>query len=366
MAWEQEIKTAEEVLSGALPIRPVDKGWILRVQRAWDALAKPLDGFGRLEQETARIGGIQKTFPPDLSHAEVLVLASDNGIVAEGVSQSGQEVTALCAGRIAAGCSTLGPLAARTGARILVYDLGICGPTPAGVIPHKIASGTRDFLKAPAMTRKETLAAIGTGICLVRERKQAGATLLGTGEMGIGNTTTSAAILSALLHLSPEETCGRGAGLSDAGLAKKREVVRQGLQRYQSDCSDPLAVLSDLGGFDLAGLAGVCLGGALYHVPILLDGIISQAAALAAWKLNQAALPFWIPSHRSGEPAGKAVLSALSLAPVLDADLRVGEGTGALLVLDLLQSACSVLTSSQDFSDYGLTPYRRPEDAAHA
>lgn len=364
MDKREDIQLAEAVLSGALPVTPPDPAACRRVKASWDALAKPLDGFGRLEEETSRIGGIQERALPDLTHAAVLVLASDNGIVQEGVSQSGQEITALCAGAIAGGRSTLGPLAARTGAKILVYDLGILCDTPEGVIGEKIRPGTRDFLLEPAMTQEETLAAIGTGIRLVGEQKAQGITLVAAGEMGIGNTTTSAALLAALLSLPAETTAGRGAGLSDEGLLRKQEVIRLALAAYHNDLSDPLRMLSDVGGFDIAGLCGVCLGGALYHVPVLLDGIISQTAALTAMRLRKEAQPFWIPSHRSREPAGDELLKALALSPVLDAGLSVGEGTGALLVLEVLQAAVSVLKQSSDFSEYGMTPYRRQDHGA--
>ncbi len=178
MIRTEDIQLAETVLSGASPITPPDAEEYHKVKASWDALAKPLDGFGRLEELTSRIGGIQEKNPPDLHHAAVLVLASDNGIVKEGVSQSGQEITALCAGNIAKGHSTLGPLAKRTGAAILVYDLGIAGDTPEGVRDEKIRAGTRDFLTEPAMTKEEALAAIGTGIRLVGEQKARGITLV--------------------------------------------------------------------------------------------------------------------------------------------------------------------------------------------
>ena len=361
MIRTEDIQLAETVLSGASPITPPDAEEYHKVKASWDALAKPLDGFGRLEGLTSRIGGIQEKNPPDLHHAAVLVLASDNGIVKEGVSQSGQEITALCAGNIAKGHSTLGPLSKRTGAAILVYDLGIAGDTPEGVRDEKIRAGTKDFLTEPAMTKEETLAAIGTGIRLVGEQKARGITLVCTGEMGIGNTTTSAALLAALLSLPAERTAGRGAGLSDEGLQRKQEVIRLALKKYQKDLSDPLRILSDVGGFDLAGLAGVCLGGALYHVPVILDGIISQTAALVAKRLLPEAAAFWLPSHKSEEPAGEALTEALGLSPVLDAGLSVGEGTGALLMLELLQGAVSVLTASSAFAGYGMTPYRRQD-----
>ena len=209
MIRTEDIQLAETVLSGASPITPPDAEEYHKVKASWDALAKPLDGFGRLEELTSRIGGIQEKNPPDLHHAAVLVLASDNGIVKEGVSQSGQEITALCAGNIAKGHSTLGPLSKRTGAAILVYDLGIAGDTPEGVRDEKIRAGTRDFLTEPAMTKEEALAAIGTGIRLVGEQKARGITLVCTGEMGIGNTTTSAALLAALLSLPAERTAGK-------------------------------------------------------------------------------------------------------------------------------------------------------------
>ena len=354
-----DIALAESVLSGAKAIVPPNTRLEQSVLAVWDAVAKPLNGFGDFERLTARIAAVQGQDRPDVRHPAILVLAADNGVVREGVSQSGQEITALCAKNIAAGKSTLGPLAVRAGAKILVVDLGIMGDPVPGVIDERICSGTADFCEKPAMTRAEALAAIGTGIRLVREKKEQGFTLLGTGEMGIGNTTTSAAVLCALLDLPPEKAAGRGAGLTDSGLARKREVIRKGLDYYRKDLSDPLAVLSDLGGLDIAGLVGICLGGAVYHVPVVLDGFISQTAALLAERLVPGVSAFLIPSHLSREGAGEILSDALGLHPVLDAHLAVGEGTGAALMIEMLQAACAVLETSSRFAGYGMAPYQR-------
>lgn len=356
----EDIRRAKDLLEGRIRIGAPDEGAGRRVQDLWDHVAKPLDGFGELEKRTVQIGAIQGGMP-DLSRPCAVVIAADNGIVREGVSQSGPEITALCAENIAAGKSTLGPLAGRTGTKIAVYDFGILnGPCP-GVSDWCIRRGTRDFLEEPAMTKEEALLAIGQGMRIAKEKKEAGYTILTAGEMGIGNTTTSAAVLSALLHLPPEETAGRGAGLSDAGLQRKQEVIGRALSRYETDLSDPLPVLSDLGGFDIAGMTGLILGGALQGIPVILDGIISQTAALLASRLVPEVLPYLVPSHKSRQPAGERILSELHLHPVLDAGLAVGEGTGALLFLEVLQAAVEVLQEGSDFAGYGMEAYTRPD-----
>ena len=257
-----------------------------QVQANWDAVAKPLDGLGAFEALTAKLGAALGTADFDLTKKAVIVMCADNGIVAEGVSQSGQEVTAAVAASMGKQASSVGKMAKSIGADVFPVDIGINSTEKIdGVLDQKIRSGTRDFLMEPAMTEAETLAAIEVGMELVRRFKAEGYSLLATGEMGIGNTTTSSAVAAALSGCAVEEITGRGAGLSDAGLLRKRQVIAEALQKYDFGKNETFRILSTVGGLDIAGLAGVFIGGALYQIPVVLDGVISTVAALVAERL---------------------------------------------------------------------------------
>lgn len=223
----------------------------------------------------------------------------------------------------------------------------------------KVRMGTRNFRKEPAMTDAEAEQAIETGMELVRECKEAGYTLLGTGEMGIGNTTTSAAMAAALLGVSAETVTGRGAGLSDAGLLHKQQIVREALEKYRLTKEEPMRILCTVGGLDIAGLCGVFLGGAKYHVPIVADGVISAVAALTAERLAPGTREYVIPSHRGKEPASDLLMRELQLNPIIDAGLALGEGTGAVMMFSLLDLAMTLYESGATFRDFEIEQYER-------
>ena len=349
-----------DVVEGRVKILPPDPVVYGQIRSNWDKVAKPLDSMGVFEEFTARIGAIQGQVSPAMDQCRILVMCADNGIVEEGISQSDQSVTALCAGDIAAGRSCLGVMAAREDIHILAVDMGM---NTIGTIPLvrdlKVAPGTANFHKAPAMTRSQLLLAMQRGMDLVKESKQEGYTLLGMGEMGIGNTTTSSAVAAALLSLDPELVTGRGAGLSDAGLAHKKEIIGQALKTYRLYGADPLEILACVGGFDIAALVGMCMGGALYHVPIVLDGFISMAAALAACRIQPGVQDFLIPSHASKEPAVVMICKELGLRPVIDASMALGEGTGAVLMISLLKTTALVYMKSRSFDSAGIEQYER-------
>lgn len=331
-----------------------------RIQSRWDHLAKPLDGMGSFETLTARIGAIQGTEDPRIGRKAVLILCADNGIVAEGISQSGQEVTAAVARSMAAGKSSVCRMAQSIGADTIPVDIGIRETAGIpGVRNCKIRPGTRNFHREPAMTEEETVRAIATGIELVRECAAEGYDLLATGEMGIGNTTTSSAVTAALLHCTAEEVTGRGAGLDDEGLLRKQTMIREALERYRLYTADPLTVLQTVGGLDIAGLAGICIGGALYHVPVVLDGVISMAAALAAERLLPGVGEYLLPSHLGREPAAARLAEALGMEPVIHAGLALGEGTGAVMLFPLLSMAMSIYGQSATFSEIAVAQYER-------
>lgn len=340
-----------------------------RVRARWDSVAKPLDSLGKFETLTAQIGAILGTADINLQKKAVLILCGDNGIVEEGISQSGQEVTALVAASMGKGESSVCRMARSIGADVIPVDIGInCGEPIPGVLHRKVRQGTANFLREPAMTREEALRAIRTGMGLVADCKAKGYGILATGEMGIGNTTTSAAVAAALLGCPAERLVGRGAGLDNAGLERKREVVSRALEKYGfdslasadlSDFSRALRVLSCVGGLDIAGMAGVFLGGAREHLPVVADGVISAVAALAAERLVPGVRQYILPSHKGREPASELILEELGLEPVLDAGLALGEGSGAVMLFGLLDMVMSVYRESATFEDIAVEQYRR-------
>ena len=331
-----------------------------KVLKNWDSIAKPLDGMGRFEMITAQIGAILGTDEIDISKKAVIIMCADNGIVEEGISQSGQEVTAAVAAQMGRGASSVGKMAAEAGADTIPVDIGINGKEQiAGVLNRKIRPGTRNFSKEPAMTREETVRAIFTGIEIVEECKKKGYQILATGEMGIGNTTTSSAVAAALLRCEADEVTGRGAGLCDEKLQRKKQIIAEAVKKYNLYESKPLTVLQTVGGLDIAGLVGVCIGGGVFHIPIVLDGVISMVAALLSERIVQGTIRYLIPSHKGKEPAVEKLMKELKLEPVIDGGMALGEGTGAVMMLSLLELALCVYRKRTLFSDIQVEQYER-------
>lgn len=330
------------------------------VLRNWDAIAKPLDGLGKFETVTARIGAILGTDQIDISRKAVIIMCADNGIVAEGISQSGQEVTTAVVRQMAKGASSVGKMAALLGADTMPVDIGMSEKERIpGVLDRKIRCGTNNFRIEPAMTEAEAVQAIRTGIEIVSDCRQKGYQIIATGEMGIGNTTTSSAVAAALLSCDAGDVTGRGAGLSDEKLLHKKHVIAEAIEKYGLYGADPLRILHTVGGLDIAGLAGVCMGGGLFHIPIVLDGVISMTAALLAERILPGTAAYLIASHRGKEPAVEKLSKALQLQPVIDAGMALGEGTGAVMMLSLLDMALSVYRDKTSFSDMHITQYER-------
>ncbi len=346
-------------------VSPMDTAVYGKVRKNWDRVAKPLYSLGRFEDIIALIGAVQGTDRVDISKRAVVVMCSDNGIVDEGVSQSGREVTAEVAGWMGRGTSSVCRMASPVLADVIPVDIGMDSEkSPEGVIDRKIRRGTDDFLKKPAMTGEELKRAIDTGTDLVRDLKQKGYKILATGEMGIGNTTTSAAVCAGLMNLEAEEVTGRGAGLSDTGYEHKKEVINSAIgkygfrDRYAKDREYTEYVLSCVGGFDIAGLAGVFIGGALYGVPVIVDGMISAAAALAAQRLLPGTKDVMIASHMGREAGMRPVLKELSLEPVIDAGMALGEGTGAVMLFPLLDMVLSLYSGGKRFEETPIEQYK--------
>ena len=348
---ETELKT---LLSG---ITPPDDAARAAAHAHWAGLAKPLGGLGALETLLEDAAALTGSAALDVSRRAVLVLCSDNGVVAQGVSQTDQSVTRAVAENLAARRTSVCQMARTAHCDVVPVDMGMAGDPVPGVADCRIAAGTADFTQGPAMTRAQAVEAVGRGIRLVQEQKAAGVQLLATGEMGIGNTTTSSAVAAVLLGQPVERMTGRGAGLSDEGLARKVDAICRGILRNKPDPTDPLDVLAKLGGFDLAGLCGVFLGGALEGVPVVMDGFISGVAALCAVRLCPAAAKAVFASHCSSEPAARLVLDALDKAPLLTAGLHLGEGTGAVASLPLWDMALAVYDHCYSFAEGGIKPY---------
>lgn len=340
-------------------IKPLDEAAMAETNRRWNAIAHPLGSLGLLEESIIRIAGITGSADIDLSRRAVVVMCADNGVVEEGVTQTGQEVTAIVTENMSAGDASVCAMARTAKADVVPVDVGTVRPVTGERIRQRaVRRGTANMTKGPAMTRDEAERAILVGIDMVKELKEAGYGLLATGEMGIGNTTTSSAVTAVLMGLPPAEVTGRGAGLSSEGLKRKIRAIEKAIEINKPDPADPIDVLAKVGGLDLCGLAGVFLGGGIYHVPVLVDGFISSAAALAAVRLCPAVREYMLGSHASGEPAGRMVLDELGLRPFLYAEMRLGEGTGAVAVMPLLDAGLAVYRDMCTFEATNIEAYQ--------
>lgn len=330
-------------------------------QWKWDHVAKPLHSLGRLEDLIVKIAGIQETADVRIDRRCALVFCADHGVVAEGVTQSGSEVTSLVARSIAEGTANINLMASVCGAEVFAVDMGMLGDAPMA-INRKIACGTNNIASGPAMRREQAEQALHIGADLVCEMKSRGYRLIATGEMGIGNTTAATAMACALMGLAPGELTGRGAGLSDDGLSRKRSAVERALQINHPDPDDPVDVLAKLGGFEIAGMAGAFIGGAKHRVPIVIDGVISAVAALTAARICPQTRDFMLPSHMSREPAALRIMDELGLQPVIHADMALGEGTGAVALFPLLDMALRVYHGPHTFDGLGIDAYTPQEE----
>lgn len=343
-----------------LKISPLQESAQRKAQARLDAIAKPLDGLGQFEKLIVQIAGITGSDKIQIDKRAILAMCADNGVVAEGVTQTSSEVTAIVAVNMATGRSSVNRMAAVGGTEVFAADIGICTEVDCDSLRQcKVRCGTADFLTEPAMSEAEALQAVEEGIRWVKECKEQGYQILGTGEMGIGNTTTSTAVGCALLGLSAEEVTGRGAGLDDAGLTRKKMVIARAIERYDLYGKDALTILHTVGGLDIAGLVGIFIGGALYHIPVVLDGMITAVAALAAQRLVPGVRDYLIASHLSKEPITRRMMEELALCPVIQASLALGEGTGAAMLFPLLDMALTVYRENDSFDEMQIDAYER-------
>ena len=339
-------------------ITPPDHQAEIAARRRWDGLAKPLGSLGRLEDAVVSIAALTGSEDVRLDRRELLVFCGDNGVVARGVTQTDSSVTASVAAALADGSSTVCHMARVARCAVTPVDMGMVDfAGKEGVLDRRVRNSTGDISMGPAMTREECVQAVLAGASLVRELAGRGVAIIATGEMGIGNTTTSSAVASVLLGQPVEEMTGRGSGLSDRGLMRKIQAIEDAIAVNRPDALDALDVMSKVGGLDIAALCGAFLGGAAYCVPVVIDGFISSVAALCAARLCPQAKKAMIASHVSAEPAGVKVLAALGLEPLISAGMRLGEGSGAVAALPLLDMALAVYHSGHTFDDLGIAAY---------
>jgi nicotinate-nucleotide--dimethylbenzimidazole phosphoribosyltransferase len=349
------VRPLDEVVAA---IGPLDGEAMAAARERQDRMTKPRGSLGVLEDVSVRLAGLAGQCPPPLPEpAAVAIFAGDHGVHAQGVSPWPQEVTAQMVANFLAGGAVVNSFAAQAGAEVLVVDAGVAAdldPAP-GLLPRKVGRGTADFTQGPAMSRDQAGQALAAGIEVARDLVAAGNRCLVTGDMGIANTTASSALICAFTGLDPTAVTGAGAGADADGQERKVAAIRQGLARHQPDPADPVGVLAAFGGFEHAALAGFILAAAALRVPVILDGVIAGAAALAAVAIAPDAAGACLAGHRSTEPGHAATLGHLRLRPLVDLDLRLGEGTGAVLALPLVQSAARALRDVATFDSAGVS-----------
>ena len=339
-------------------IKPLDENAMEEARAHWMRVGKPLFSLGSLEDAVIQIAGIKGTSDFELRKRGLIIMCADNGVVEEGVTQTGQEVTAIVADNFTRGETSVCIMAEEAKVDLFPVDVGMATDVPSVTKKeYKVMYGTHNFAKEAAMTREEAVEAIEVGIQMVKKCAEAGYEILATGEMGIGNTTTSSAVASVLLGEDPKVMTGKGAGLTKKGLQKKVQVIREAVERMQPDKTDAIDVLSKVGGLDIAGLAGVYLGGAIYRIPVLIDGFISAVAALVAVRLVPKCAGYILPSHLSDEPASRKILDALEKKPFLTCGMCLGEGTGAVAAMPLLEMGLQVYRKMGTFDDIHVEQY---------
>ena len=317
-----------------------------------DKLVKPIGSLGKLEDIAVKISGITGKQKNSFEKKVTIIMASDNGVAEEGVSAAPQAVTALMTINFLKGITGVCVLSKHAGADIRVVDIGVGSDLEyPGLINRKVRKGTSNMAKGPAMSKEEAISAIETGIEMVSQLVKEGYNLFGTGEMGIGNTSTASAVAMAFLGCSAEEAVGKGVGLTEEGYASKKSVIERAISINKPDPYDPIDVLSKVGGFDIAGITGCFLGAAYCMVPIVIDGFISAAAALAAYRINPLVRDYIIPSHLSAEPGYSLVINEIGLEPLLDLNMRLGEGSGCPLAFNIIEAAEAIISDMATFEE---------------
>jgi nicotinate-nucleotide--dimethylbenzimidazole phosphoribosyltransferase len=338
-------------------IEPLDAEAMRRVQARQDTLTKPQGSLGRLEALSIQVAGITGQALPKIEDKVVVTMVGDHGVTAEGVSAYPSEVTTQMVYNFLRGRAAINVLARHVGARVVVVDIGVAQEleSHSDLVSRKVALGTRNMAHGPAMSSAEAIRAVEVGIEVVERELVKGMDIVGTGDMGIGNTTSSSAIVAAFTGAPVAQVTGRGTGIGDKQLQQKIEVIERALMVNRPDPADALDVLAKVGGFEIGGIAGVILGAAAHHIPVILDGFISGAGALIAVGVAPQVRDYLIAAHRSVEVGHSLVLERLGLKPLLDLDMRLGEGTGAALGISLVEAAVKVLNEMATFAEAGVS-----------
>ena len=328
-----------------------------KAKKRVDSLAKPLGSLGKLEEIAIKLSGITGKINNEIKKKCIIILSSDNGVVEEGVSSCPQYVTLAQTINFSKGLTGVAVLAKENNADLFVIDIGVnCDGEIPGAINRKIRKGTYNIAKGPAMSYEEALRAIYIGIDMVREVKEKGYEIVGVGEMGIGNTTTSSAVLASLLNCEIEDVVGKGAGLTDEAFNKKKEVIKRAININKPNSKDPIDVLSKVGGFDLAGMVGVYIGSAYYKLPVVIDGFISAVAALVATKLCPNIKDYLITSHISKEIGYSIAIDNIGIEPMINLDMRLGEGSGCPIAFSIVSYACAMMNNMATFEEAEIDP----------
>lgn len=338
-------------------IKPLDERTLEEARRRQDSLTKPQGSLGQLESLSIQIAGIKGNPRPRVIHRVIFTLAGDHGVTQEAVSAYPSEVTPQMVHNFLRGGAGINVLGRHVGARVVVADLGVASVLERhpDLRDKKVAMSTQNMAEGPAMSRQEAIRSIEAGIELVEDELPKGIDILGTGDMGIGNTTSSSAIAAALTGADVTTVTGRGTGLDDEGWDRKVRVIQRALEINRPDPKDAIDVLSKVGGFEIGGIAGVMLAGAEHRIPVVIDGFISGAAALIATSLSPQVKPYLIASHQSAEQGHKIILEYLGLKPLLNLDLRLGEGTGAALGIFLVEASLRILDEMATFAEAGVS-----------
>ncbi len=338
-------------------IKPLDREAMAQARVRQDMLTKPQGSLGRLEEISVQLAGIQARPLPQIKQKAVITMAGDHGVVAEKVGNWPQEITAQMVYNFLGGGAGINVIARQVGARVIVVDMGVATELKAHpqLVSRRVAPGTRNMAQGPAMTGEQAVKAIEAGIELVAAEAAQGLDIVGTGDMGIGNTTPSAAICAVMTRQAADVVTGRGTGLSDEQLAHKVEVIKQAIKVNRPDPKNPLAVLAKLGGFEIGGLVGVMLGAAARRIPVVIDGFISGAAALIATALAPELKGYLFAAHLSAESGHRLLLEHLDLKPLINMEMRLGEGTGAALGIFLVEASARILAEMATFGEAGVS-----------
>ncbi len=343
---------SRELINIIKGIEEIDYKVLKKAEKRMESLAKPLNSLGKLEEIAIKLSGITGKINNNLHKRIVIIMCSDNGVVEEGVASSPQSVTLSQSVNFTKGCTGVAVIAKANHSDLKVIDVGINSDFQCPHIQNsKIRKGTYNINKEPAMSYEEAEKAIMIGINAVKEVKDKGYSVIGVGEMGVGNTTTSSAMVSVLCGINPEAVIGRGAGLTDEGLLKKIKVVKNAIKINKPDKNDPIDVLSKVGGFDIGAMTGVFLGAAYYKIPVVIDGFISAVAALTAYRINNKSRDYMFTSHASKEIGFGTALKEMNLSAVLDLNMGLGEGSGCPLAFNVMDTACAVMNNMATFEE---------------